>query len=169
MKDKKPMFFSLLVLVFAAMGTLFYFYYYQAKIGPEQPIPFSHRVHAGDKQISCYICHQGAMHTARAGVPPLETCMLCHSRIIIHHPEIEKLRAHYYSNNPIAWEKVYDVPDFVFFNHSVHIFRKIDCAECHGNVKQMDRIEQFNEFKMSFCIDCHREKNASTDCFKCHR
>lgn len=161
--------YSLIVLALLGAAATLYFFYYQSRIGPEQPIPFSHRVHTTDKNISCYMCHEGALNSARAGVPPLETCLLCHSRIIIHHPEIEKLRAHYTEKRPVEWKKVYNLPDFVYFNHSVHIFRKIDCSECHGNVKQMDRIEQAQEFKMNFCIECHKKNNATTDCFTCHR
>ncbi len=160
---------SWLILVLAGSTALLYLYYYPARVGPAQPIPFSHRVHTTDKNISCYMCHEGAIKSARAGVPALETCMLCHSRIIIHHPEIEKLRAHYADEQPVEWVKVYDLPDHAHFNHSVHIFRKIDCGECHGNVKDMDRVERQQEFKMGFCVDCHKENNATTDCFTCHR
>ena len=142
---------------------------YRMETGPEQPISFSHRIHANEKNISCFMCHEGALGKERAGIPPLETCMLCHDRIIIHHPEIEKLKTHYVNNEPVKWEKVEDVPDFAFFHHGVHILRKIDCQECHGNVKQMDRIEKVNEFSMKFCVDCHREKGASIDCYTCHR
>lgn len=152
-----------------AAGILLFYFYYSSRIGPEQPIPFSHRLHAGKKEISCYICHDGAMKSARAGVPPMETCLLCHDHVIIHHPEIENLRSMYASGEPVEWEKVYNVPDFAYFNHSVHIYRKIDCAECHGDVKAMDRIEMAQEFKMGFCIQCHKENNATTDCFTCHR
>ncbi len=164
-----PFFLSLLILALLGTSVLLYFFYYQSRIGPEQPVPFSHRVHVNEKHISCFFCHEGAVNSARAGIPPLETCMLCHSRIIIHHPEIENLRAHYEANTPVEWKKIYDLPDFAFFNHSVHMYRKIDCSRCHGNVNDMDRIEQVQEFKMNFCIDCHRENSATTECFTCHR
>ncbi len=162
--------FGLFLLILVLLGTAVLSYYsYRSTIGPEQPIPFSHRIHVQEKNISCFMCHDGAVNSARAGIPPLETCMLCHSRIIIHHPEIEKLRAHYEAGTPVEWKKVYDIPDFAYFNHSVHIFRKIDCAQCHGNVSSMDRIERVQEFKMNFCVDCHKENKATTDCFTCHR
>lgn len=157
------------MLAFLGIGTWMYYNFYQNKIGKKQPIPFSHRIHVEKKNLSCVICHEGAIQTARAGVPPLETCMLCHEKIIIHHPQIQKLRDHYSNNEPIYWEKVNKVPDFVFFNHSVHTFRQIDCGECHGNVRAMDRIKLVNEFKMGFCIECHKAKGASKDCFTCHR
>ena len=169
MNNRTQIALTVLSLVLLGTSVLMYFYFYESRIGPEQPIPFSHRVHVRDKNISCYICHESAPYGARAGIPSLETCMLCHSRIIIHHPEIEKLRAMYEANEPVEWVKVYDMPDFTFFNHSVHLYRKIDCSRCHGNVAAMDRILRVQEFTMDFCIDCHREYNATTDCFTCHR
>ena len=126
-------------------------------------------VHVENKNISCLMCHEGAIETSRAGVPPLETCMLCHEKIISHHPEIQKLHTHYNNNDPIQWNKVNEMPDFVQFNHSLHTFRKIDCGECHGNIRAMDRVRLANEFEMGFCIECHKEKEASIDCFTCHR
>lgn len=168
---KRPITKILIVVMLAslAVGTWMYYNFYESKIGKEQPIPFSHRVHVNNKNISCVICHEGAIQTSRAGVPPVETCMLCHEKIIVHHPEIQKLRAHYKNNEPIMWEKVNEMPDFVFFNHSLHTFRKIDCGECHGNVKHMDRVNLANKFEMGFCVECHKEEEASIDCFTCHR
>ena len=95
--------------------------------------------------------------------------MLCHSRIIVTHPQIQKVRGHYFDRQPILWERVYNLPDFVYFNHSVHINRSIDCSRCHGNVSQMDRIELAQPITMGFCISCHREYKATHDCFTCHR
>ncbi len=159
----------MMILILSGTAAFSFYCFYKNRIGPEQPIAFSHRVHVTEKNISCFLCHEGAVNSARAGIPPLETCMLCHSRIIIHHPEIEKLRAHYQSGTPVEWKKVYELPDFAFFNHSVHVFRKIDCSQCHGNVGSMDRIERAQEFKMQFCVDCHKENKVTTDCFTCHR
>ncbi|MFZ0389505.1 MAG: cytochrome c3 family protein [Calditrichia bacterium] len=171
---KKSRFWAVLLITAAGWlvllaAFLFFQFYYESKIGPEQPVPFSHRVHANKKQISCVMCHQEVTRSAVAGIPPLETCMLCHSRIIIHHPEIENVRQHYFQRVPIIWEKVTFLPDFVYFNHSVHIQRGIDCGHCHGNIKEMDRVMQVQKFEMGFCIQCHRDNNATTDCFTCHR
>lgn len=145
-----------------------YRHYYQARIGGEQPIPFSHRVHATDKKISCFFCHTGAADTARAGIPPVQTCMLCHSRIVVTYPPIQEVRSHYFENEPILWKRVFTLPDFVYFDHSVHIHRAIDCSTCHGDIAHMDRVEG-KGFIMGFCIECHRENNATHDCFTCHR
>lgn len=160
---------SLVILFLSFAGAALARYYFNVSTGPEQPIHFSHRIHTTQKGISCFMCHDRVIETARSGIPPLQTCMLCHERIIIHHPEIEKLHAYFNEGEPVEWIKVQYVPDFVFFDHSVHIHRKIDCSRCHGNVKRMDRIEQVNKFNMGFCIDCHKQNGATTDCFTCHR
>ena len=146
-----------------------YRYYYPRRIGPEQPIPFSHRVHAGDKQISCLVCHEGATRSAQAGIPPLETCMLCHERIAVAYPPIADLRRHYAEKTPVAWVRVNDVPDFVFFNHEAHLRQGVDCGQCHGDVRDMDRLSVYQELNMGFCVQCHRDHHVSHDCMMCHR
>jgi hypothetical protein len=152
------------------LGAVWYYYFYDAgRIGPEQPIPFSHRLHTNVKGISCFVCHGGATQGARAGVPPLQTCMLCHKRVIVTHPEIRKLRALYDAGTPVEWNKVYDVAEYVYFNHEMHIRRQVDCGTCHGNVKEMDRLHEAHELNMGFCVQCHRDNNISHDCFVCHR
>ncbi|MFQ6132393.1 MAG: cytochrome c3 family protein [Armatimonadota bacterium] len=138
-------------------------------IGPEQPLPFSHRVHAGDKQISCLFCHAFADRGPRAGIPALATCLLCHERIIPEFPPIQELRTHYANGRPVEWVKTSEMPDFVYFNHQMHVRKGVDCGRCHGNVKAMDRILAVHEFSMGFCVDCHREEQASDDCLICHR
>jgi hypothetical protein len=147
----------------------FYHFHYQRQIGPAQPVSFSHRVHAGDKEISCFVCHAEVAGGSRAGVPPVQTCMLCHEKVIITHPEVEKVRKHYFRGEPIEWLQVYDVPEFVFFNHEAHVRRQVDCGTCHGNVKAMDRLIPAQDFTMGFCVQCHRDNQVSHDCFMCHR
>ena len=148
---------------------LLYYLYFPARAGRPQPIPFSHRLHAGDKQISCYFCHSGAMRGDHAGVPPLQTCMLCHKRIITAYPAIEDLAAHFDAGVPVQWERINQIPDFVFFSHEVHIRKGFDCSACHGNVAEMDRTAAPHEFTMGFCVQCHRDNQASHDCTICHR
>ena len=142
---------------------------YPVGLGPRQPIPFSHRVHVHTKQLSCYLCHTGAARSSRAGIPPLETCLLCHSRIIRSYPYIAKLREHYAQKKPVVWERVNWLPEFVYFDHSMHIQRGIDCSRCHGDVSLMDRVVKSRKFRMGFCIQCHRDNKATHDCFTCHR
>ena len=155
-------------LLIAAV-TLGYVCFYPAEAPPVQPIPFSHRLHAGVKEIGCVVCHPGTLDADRAGVPPLQTCMLCHERIIITYPPIRDLRRHYEQGVPVEWERVNRLPEYVYFTHRVHIYRGFDCGRCHGDVKAMDRVEQPQEFTMGFCIQCHRDFGASHDCFLCHR
>lgn len=164
-----PVALSILIALLFGVVIWGYIFFWPTRIGPEQPIPFSHRVHVHVKKISCLMCHDDVIRSSRAGIPPLETCMLCHSRIIVTYPPIRKLRGHYDRGEPVLWEKVYNLPDFVYFNHAVHIHRSIDCSRCHGNVSLMDRIELAIPHTMGFCIGCHRETGATTDCFTCHR
>jgi hypothetical protein len=152
----------------AAMA-IFYAVYYQDKVGPAQPLPFSHRVHAGVKQIGCVVCHRGVASSSDAGMPPLQTCMLCHEHIIREFPYIRQLREQYEQGVPIAWLQVDTLNEYAFFDHRMHLRRGIDCGYCHGDIKDMDRVFQAHEFQMGFCIQCHRDNGASHDCFTCHR
>ena len=142
--------------------------YYPGYLGPEQPISFSHRIHAGNKEIGCLMCHPNTLTAPVAGMPPVETCMLCHSRIIVHYPEIERVRRRYDANEPIWWVRVSYLPDFVNFTHEMHLIAGIDCGKCHGDVKAMDRLVLPQRFTMGFCIQCHRDNDATHDCFTCH-
>jgi hypothetical protein len=157
------------IAVIIAVAAMLTFFFFQAGLGPQQPISFSHKLHVSDKGISCVMCHGNAIDTPRAGVPPLETCMLCHKHIIIHHPQVELLREHYYSGQPVPWVRVNQVPDFVYFNHSRHVQHGFDCGRCHGNVAAMDRVSLPNRLDMGFCVQCHRDNNYSVDCLICHR
>jgi len=165
-----PTFAALAVLLLSAGAALIYLDIpYPVGLGPRQPIPFSHRVHVHVKQISCFMCHTGAARTSRAGIPPLQTCLLCHARIIRSYPYIAKLRGHVAQNRPVVWERVNWVPEFVYFDHSMHIQRSVDCGVCHGDVSLMDRVVAARKFEMGFCIQCHRDNKVTTDCFTCHR
>ena len=144
-------------------------YYYPRQLGPVQPVPFSHRVHAGDKQIGCLLCHDGAARGAAAGIPPLQTCLLCHERIAITYPPIRTVREHYAAGVPIAWQQVYDLPDFVYFDHAAHVRQGVDCGRCHGDVRALDRIVKDPDPTMGFCVQCHRDNQVSRDCLTCHR
>ncbi len=155
-------------LLTVAMALLYYLLYPSA-LGKEQPVPFSHRIHAGVKQISCFMCHPGAAEGPRAGVPPLQTCMLCHEHIIIHYPEVADLRRHYNDGVPVEWARVNELPEFVYFDHGMHLLRGIDCGHCHGDVRAMDRIKQPQKFTMGFCVQCHRDNGAAHKCSVCHR
>jgi hypothetical protein len=160
---------GILAVLLAAMS-YFYYFYPKRNIGPQQPIYFSHRVHAGVKEIPCRFCHPGVERSPHAGIPPLGKCFYCHAYIIPRHPQIVKEKEHYEKGEPVPWVRIYWVPDFVFFNHIPHIkWAKLDCTDCHGAVKTLDRLLPLN-FQMGFCIDCHRKRGAQLDCWlACHR
>ncbi len=123
---------------------------------PTQPINFSHKLHAGDLQIDCQYCHTSVEKTRQATVPALSTCMTCHSIVKTDKPEIKKLKKYYDEGIAMPWKRVNRVPDFVYFDHSVHVTQGIDCSTCHGDVKNMDKIIQVKSFTMSSCLTCHR-------------
>jgi hypothetical protein len=155
---------TVLVLAF-----LFLFYASPAtRIGAAQPIPFSHRLHAGDKAIDCRFCHPYVDKSLNPGLPPVEKCLFCHNYIITHHPEIRKEHAYFDTRTPTPWIKVYELPEHVLFNHERHIKKEIACESCHGEVRKMDRLKG-TRFQMGFCIECHRQKKANIECWlACH-
>jgi cytochrome c553 len=135
---------------------------------PDQPIKFSHKVHAGQNKTECLYCHFNATQSKFAGVPPASLCMNCH--IIVGEGtrsgkfEISKIYESLNNNKPIQWIKVYNLPDHVFFSHSQHVVAgKIDCSKCHGEVAGMDQIVQVNDLSMGFCVNCHRETGVQFD------
>jgi predicted CXXCH cytochrome family protein len=155
--------------VLLVIGFLYFFYASPAtSIGPEQPISFSHRLHAGVKQIQCQFCHPYVGRSINPGVPPVEKCLFCHNYIIAKHPEIQKEHDYFNSGTPIPWRKVFYLPEHVLFNHERHIKMQVQCAQCHGEVAGMDRLKT-RRFQMGFCVQCHREKNANLGCWlACH-
>jgi hypothetical protein len=128
----------------------------------EQPVQFDHRHHVVDDQIDCIYCHSGAETSALAGVPATDVCMGCHAQIWNTSPLLEVVRRSYFSGQPIAWQRVHRLPDFVYFNHGVHVRRGVGCASCHGRVDQMPRVYQVAPLSMSWCLDCHRRAEAAT-------
>lgn len=140
---------------------------------PEQPIAFSHRIHAGEARVPCLYCHFGATRSRHAGIPPASVCMNCHTLLTKQTEEIEKLREAVQQHRPIAWIKVHNLPDFVHFDHSRHLAARLSCRDCHGPIEQMDRVAQQAPLTMGWCLDCHErrgphEPNGKTDCARCH-
>lgn len=123
----------------------------------EQPIEFDHRHHVKDDAIDCLYCHHEAEKSQHAGIPSTSLCMGCHSQIWNDSPQLERLRRSYFSAEPIGWLAVHDLPDFVYFNHAIHLDKGIGCSTCHGRVDQMPRVYQAKPLTMGWCIDCHRE------------
>ncbi len=147
---------------------------------PEQPVAFSHKLHAGTMAIDCQYCHTSAATSPHATVPPLATCMNCHTVARKNKPEIIKLTQAYEAGAAMPWKRVHKVPDYAYFNHSVHVNKGLDCAQCHGSVENMDVLTQVSQFTMGACLDCHRNApHRFTDiegiqkgpeyCAACHR
>ena len=122
----------------------------------EQPIPFSHKHHVGDDGIDCKYCHSTVDKGASAGMPSTYTCMTCHSQIWSESPELEKLREAFRQGKAVQWQRVHDLPDFAYFNHSIHIKKGVSCVSCHGRVDEMPLVWKEKSMNMAFCIDCHK-------------
>lgn len=122
----------------------------------EQPVKFDHRHHARDDGIDCLYCHGGAASSAYAGVPSTARCMGCHAQIWADSPELARVRESAFTGKPIHWRRVNRLPDFVFFDHSVHVHKGVGCVSCHGRVDQMSQVFAAESLTMRFCLDCHR-------------
>lgn len=135
---------------------------------PTQPIPFSHVAHADKRQIPCEYCHSAARRSTSAGIPSSNTCMGCHQIVAADKEPIKFLTQKYEKNEPIEWIKVHDLPDHVRFSHMPHVNANITCQTCHGAVEKMEVVEQWAPLQMGWCISCHKEQKAKTDCMACH-
>jgi hypothetical protein len=167
---------------------------------PVQPIAYSHRLHAGELQIDCMYCHGGAETSRHAGIPAANVCMNCHQFVTatlgaireeddlaavekraprrIVSPELQKLFDSVQARQPVAWTKVHNLPDYVYFDHRAHVGAGVTCQTCHGPVETMERVRQVNSLSMGWCVDCHRTSSstgiegkkvaASLDCAVCH-
>ncbi len=147
---------------------------------PQQPIPYSHKLHAGVLRIPCLYCHSGALKSRIAGIPPVEKCMNCHKVTKTESPYIHRLAAIYASGAPLRWERVHLLPDYVFFDHRPHVSAGILCQTCHGEVQTMNVIYQEMSLRLGNCLGCHRDpRNAlpagskiprgAEHCSACHR
>ena len=126
-------------------------------VAPEQPVQFSHQHHVAALGIHCAFCHSTVEVSSFAGIPPTHTCMGCHSQIWIDSPMLEPVRSSYRTNESIQWIRVHDLPEFVYFNHSIHVTKGIGCSSCHGRVDQMNQIYKANSLQMEWCLNCHRQ------------
>jgi hypothetical protein len=122
----------------------------------EQPVQFSHAHHVGGMGLDCRYCHTSVENSSFAGIPPTKTCMNCHSQIWTNAPILEPVRASYRDNENLTWIRVHDLPDFVYFNHQIHVKQGVGCATCHGQIDQMPLTFQANTLLMEWCLECHR-------------
>ncbi|MFH1197336.1 MAG: cytochrome c3 family protein [bacterium] len=147
---------------------------------PLQPIAYSHKLHAGQMQIDCQYCHTGVTKGRQALVPSLNICMNCHTLARKDRPELIKLTKYYEQGVALPWKRIHKVPEYAYFNHSVHVNKGIHCESCHGNIREMEKVSQSKQFTMAACLDCHRNpqkelpylkdvKKGPENCAACHR
>jgi hypothetical protein len=122
----------------------------------EQPIPFSHKHHVGDDGIDCRYCHSSVEDSAFAGIPPLSTCLTCHSQLFTDQPVLQPLMRAYEGQAALRWRRIHQLPDFVYFNHSIHVAKGVGCVSCHGALDQMPLTWRVAPLTMQWCLDCHR-------------
>ncbi|MHB8525779.1 MAG: cytochrome c3 family protein [Candidatus Acidiferrales bacterium] len=132
-------------------------YYTRQNLPQPQPVPFSHRHHAAELGIDCRYCHDTVETSAFAGIPSTQTCMTCHSQIWTNSPMLKPVRDSYETGRSISWRRVNALPDFAYFNHSIHVAKGIGCTTCHGAIGTMTLTWQATTMQMSWCLGCHRE------------
>jgi hypothetical protein len=154
---------SIFGAVFAVAGLLVLFaavnrspWVTEARTAREQPIQFSHERHVAGNGIDCRYCHTSVEESRFAGLPPTKTCMNCHSEIFANSPFLEPVRSSFNTNTPLHWTRVHDLPDFAYFDHSIHVNKGVGCTTCHGQVDRMPLMWQESSLQMEWCLDCHR-------------
>jgi hypothetical protein len=143
----------------ATAGVTYYMTPKYARVGyaPVQPVPYSHALHAGQLGIDCRYCHSNVEKSGFANLPTAQTCMNCHGQIKTTSPLLAVVRRSYATGQPVPWVQIHQVPDFVYFNHSIHVARGVSCIECHGPINTMDTVQHAKPLSMGFCLDCHRD------------
>ena len=150
------------IFILAALGVAAYTiaqspYLTEVNVARDQPVPFSHKHHVGELGLDCRYCHTTVEDSSFAGIPPTATCMTCHSQIWLNSPMLEPVRASYRNDQSIAWVRVNAVPDFVYFNHSIHVNKGVGCTTCHGPIAEMPLTWRANTLQMAWCLGCHRQ------------
>jgi len=125
-----------------------------------QPVAFQHNLHSGQLGLDCRYCHTSVEVEATSSVPPTETCMTCHSQIRVGDPALAVVQASWDTQTPIEWNRVHDMADYVYFNHSAHINSGVGCSDCHGSVQEMGEIWKNEPMTMGWCLECHRQPEA---------
>ena len=134
-----------------------------ARVGyqPIQPVAYDHSFHAGDLGIDCRYCHTYVDRSEHANIPDAATCMNCHNAILPESPALAPVRASVESGEPIEWVRIHETPDYVYFNHAVHVNRGVSCVECHGQINEMETVYHAKSLTMAFCLDCHRNPESA--------
>lgn len=142
-----------------AAGVTYYFTPKYTRVGyqPKQPVAFSHKIHADQLGLDCRYCHDGVEKSWFSNIPSGNTCMNCHSQVAKESPKLALVRDSFAAGQPIPWVQIHKVPDYVYFNHSVHVNRGVSCVKCHGDIQKMDEVYHAKSLSMGFCLECHRE------------
>ena len=135
----------------------------------EQPIPFSHALHAGELKIDCQYCHTYADKSPVAGAPSVQKCMGCHKYAGLDKPAVQLLQSYWNEKRPIEWIKIHDLPDHVYFSHKRHVRAGIACQTCHGPVQEMEVVRRVAPLTMGWCVSCHKANRAPRECWTCHK
>ena len=150
------------MVILILVGIIGFFWYYGSPyytdVGyrPEQPVPYSHKLHAGELGLDCLYCHTGVEVSPVAGVPPTQTCMNCHTMIKPDSEKLKPIRESWESGEPMEWIRIHKVPDYAYFDHSIHINAQIGCSSCHGRIDRMEVVSLVEPLSMKWCLDCHR-------------
>lgn len=159
--NKTPLYTIIGLTVSLILIVLLFWYYGSPKntdVGyrPNQPVDYSHKLHAGDLGIDCRYCHWGVDKSPHANIPATKTCMNCHTLVGTDNEKLLPVRESWATKEPIHWVRVHKVPDYAYFDHSAHVNAGVGCISCHGNVAEMEKVIQVEPLSMSWCLDCHR-------------
>jgi hypothetical protein len=146
----------------ATAGANYYMTPKYTRVGyaPVQPVPYSHALHVGQLGLDCRYCHSNVDKSGYANLPTSQTCMNCHNQVKKDSPLLAVVRNSYETGDPVPWVKVHELPDFAYFNHSIHVNRGVSCVECHGKINEMEVVTHVQPLSMGFCLDCHRNPAA---------
>ena len=163
--NRLPLMVIIAVLLVGSAVTAGCWYYFTNKytnVGymPVQPVAFSHNIHAGQLGMDCRYCHNAVEKSWYSNIPASSVCMNCHSVVLKDDPKLALVRESYQTGKPIPWVQIHKLPDYAYFNHSVHVNRGVSCVECHGSINKMDEVYQSKPLSMAFCLDCHRNPAA---------
>jgi hypothetical protein len=165
--DLYAKFFALGVVIILVGGTYSFYllnrspYWTNVGVTLEQPVPFSHKHHAGELGIDCRFCHASVATSSYAGMPDTQTCMTCHSQVWKDAPMLAPVRQSYAEDKPMKWNTVNEMPGYVYFNHSIHINKGVGCSSCHGRVDEMPITWKATDMTMAWCLACHRNPASS--------
>lgn len=163
--NKAPLYLVGALGVAAVLGPLFIGYYFSPEytdVGyrPVQPVPFSHQLHAGELELDCRYCHAQVERSAVASVPPTQVCMNCHQLVVRDSPKLAVIRDSVANDQPVDWVRVHKVPEYAYFDHSLHLRAGVGCSSCHGDIRSMEVVTQMEPLSMGWCLDCHRNPDS---------